>query len=346
MTLSDFKRFQLSGIEHIRPAQHLTTPPKLINSPGNVALFFGEAVIPPNRIGDFTQISGAIRRNDIFLLTHLGIGGEFGFPIDLRFFNHAFHQMSIQAIHTRIVELTGDGSENRQRFVVCLKQFSASFVLLSNVPQRIQGAALVELVQYDDVGKIDHVYLFQLGGRSEITGHHIHRNIHQIHNLRIRLADPRRFDDHQIVGRRPHDRNRFENRFAQGEVGLPRRKTPHIDPLVADGIHANPVAQQCAARLSFRGIHRNNGHRFVFKIMDETANQLVGKGTLARTPGARNTKYRNRLGSGKLFNFLAKGFKISIPALHGIFCKRDELGYDPGVLFSDRINLTIEPFNR
>ena len=51
------------------------------------------------------------------------------------------------------------------------------------------------------MGKIKHIYFFELAGGSEFTGHYVDRQINKIDNTRISLSDTGCFGNHQVKSR-------------------------------------------------------------------------------------------------------------------------------------------------
>jgi hypothetical protein len=73
-----------------------------------------------------------------------------------------------------------------------------ALVLLAHIAERIQRAALVELVERDQVREIEHVDFFQLGGGAVFRRHHVQAYVGMIDNLRVRLADAGRLQNDEI----------------------------------------------------------------------------------------------------------------------------------------------------
>ena len=70
--------------------------------------------------------------------------------------------------------------------------------LLAHVAQGVFSATAVEFVDGHQIGEVEHVDLFQLGGRAELAGHHIQAQVHVIHHGGVALADARRLHDDQV----------------------------------------------------------------------------------------------------------------------------------------------------
>jgi len=51
------------------------------------------------------------------------------------------------------------------------------------------------------MGKIKHIYFFELAGGTEFTGHYVDRQINEIGNTRISLSDTGRLGNHKVKAR-------------------------------------------------------------------------------------------------------------------------------------------------
>src|SRR3546814_15475088 len=60
-------------------------------------------------------------------------------------------------------------------------------------------AALVVLVEHDQLGEVDHVDLLELAGGAVVAGHHVHREVDQVDDLRVGLADAGGLDDDEVI---------------------------------------------------------------------------------------------------------------------------------------------------
>src|SRR3546814_20196841 len=74
-----------------------------------------------------------------------------------------------------------------------------SLPLLADVAQGVFGAALVVLVEHDQLGEVDHVDLLQLAGGAVVAGHHVHREVDHVDDLRVGLADAGGLADDQVI---------------------------------------------------------------------------------------------------------------------------------------------------
>ena len=89
-------------------------------------------------------------------------------------------QVGVERVHPRVVELGGAGAENRQLLGGGVEEPMVALVLLADVAQRVLRAAAGEFVDRHEVGEVEHVDFFELGGRTEFAGHNIHGYIYQI----------------------------------------------------------------------------------------------------------------------------------------------------------------------
>ncbi len=120
--------------------------------------------------------------------------------------------------------------------------------LLAHVAQRILGAALLELVDHDQVGEVEHVDLLELARGAVLARHHVDREVDQIDDLGVALADAGRLDHDQVEPGELEQRDRVGEHGAGGEMLAARRERAHEDALVRQAVHADAVAEQRATR--------------------------------------------------------------------------------------------------
>ncbi len=70
--------------------------------------------------------------------------------------------------------------------------------LLAHVAQRILRPAAVELVDRDEIGKVEHVDFLELAGGAELRRHHVQREVHMRDDGRVPLADAGSLDQYQV----------------------------------------------------------------------------------------------------------------------------------------------------
>ena len=82
-------------------------------------------------------------------------------------------QFPIQDVGARIVKLGSDRTEHRQRLIGHVEEIAVAAVLFADVAEGILGAFALKFVDGNNICKVEHVDLFQLGRSAELAGHHI-----------------------------------------------------------------------------------------------------------------------------------------------------------------------------
>ncbi len=95
-----------------------------------------------------------------------------------------------------IVPKTGSVSSAASKSVV------VALALLAHVAQRVERAALVELVDRDEVREVEHVDLLELRRGAVLGGHDVERDVGVLDDLGVGLADARGLDDRPGRSRR------------------------------------------------------------------------------------------------------------------------------------------------
>ena len=114
------------------------------------------------------------------------------------------------------------------------------------------------------------------------------------HDGGVALADARGLGDDQIEA----GQLAGGDGFRQGPGDLAARvaggERAHVDVGVADGVHADAVAQQRAAGALARGVHGDHGDlEAVGLVQADAPDQLVGERALARAAGAGDAQHGN-----------------------------------------------------
>jgi hypothetical protein len=168
-----------------------------------------------------------------------------------------------------------------------LERDAVALPLLAHVAQRVLGAALVELVEHHQLGEVEHVDLLELARRAEVAGHHVHREIDQVDDLRIALADAGGLDDHQVVAQRLEE----GDAVLQHAGWWPRSAGAWpSSACTRDGLRsefmrmrspssAPPVRRRVGSTADHRDVHLREAG-------EEAVEQLVGHRGLARAAGA------------------------------------------------------------
>ena len=152
-----------------------------------------------------------------------------------------------QAVHARVVEAAGDGREHRHAVVRQLERGAVAPPLLAHVAQRVLGAALLELVERDQLGEVEHVDLLELARRAVLAGHHVERHVDQVDDLGVALADARGLDHDQVEAGVAQQAEHVGQHGAGGEVLPARGERAHEHLLGRERVHADAVAEQRAA---------------------------------------------------------------------------------------------------
>ena len=132
-----------------------------------------------------------------------------------------------------------------------------------------------------------------------------------LHDRGVALPDARRFDDHEIEAGDLARCDRIGQRLRNFFACLARCQRAHVDlravgPRI-DRIHADAIAEQCAAALATRRIDRDHRDlQLVALIEANAAHQLVAQARLACAAGAGDAERRHLRGVGCLVQRLAK----------------------------------------
>ncbi len=109
----------------------------------------------------------------------------------------------VEARDARVGEARGHRRVDRHRRRAHGERLTVALHLLADVAQGVFGAALLELVERDKVGRVEHPDLLELARRAVLGRHHVERDVGQPRDLGIRLADACRLDDDKVEARRP-----------------------------------------------------------------------------------------------------------------------------------------------
>ena len=138
---------------------------QLVEFGGNDRLLGRPLIVFRVALGDLGQVAYPFGRNDIggtacipCVCVMLDLAVEF----HAAFYRYFFHQPFEEFIHAGIVELGGNGSDDRQFFILGRPQSMVAFELLTHIVQGIQCAGFIELVHTNHVGIIEHIDLLQL----------------------------------------------------------------------------------------------------------------------------------------------------------------------------------------
>ena len=136
--------------------------------------------------------------------------------------------------------------------------------LLLHITQGIEGTPFVEFVEGNQIGEIEHIDFFELGGGAVLGRHHIQAHIAVLDDFGIALTNTRCFEDDEVEARGLGYIHRILHIFAEREVALARGQRAHINAGVVDAVHPDAVAQQRATSFAFARVNRYNGDGFAF----------------------------------------------------------------------------------
>ena len=192
-----------------------------------------------------------------------------------------------------VVEGGGAGPEDGHVLRPRAERLPVADQLAGHVAEGVGAAAPLELVDRHHVGEVQHVDLFQLGGRAELGRHHVQRDVGQRHDRRVALPDPRRLQDHQVVAGRlaGADDGLDVVRQLVGAAGGQRAEEQVV---AVEGVHPDPVAEQRPAAAPVGRVDGQHRHpQLVLLVGAEPPDQLVGQRRLARPAGPGDTEHRD-----------------------------------------------------
>ena len=185
-----------------------------------------------------------------------------------------------------------------------------AFPLLANIPQGVFGTSLIKLVKHNDFSEVQHVNFFKLARRSILAGHNIQRQVDEIDNLAVALANAGRLhEDHFEV-------QRFQKQYGITEHGtgckmLPARcNGPHINLFIAQTVHANSITQQRTACSAPRRIDSQYSDIHGWKMLREARQNFIGNAAFPGTARSGNTDDRD--GASRNLPLATKFFEVGV----------------------------------
>ena len=115
-----------------------------------------------------------------------------------RLLDDGLHEGDVETVRTRIVELARDRAVDRHLVGGDVPQLAGALDLLLDVSESVEAAALVELVDRDKIGVVEHVDLLELGRGAVLGGHDVQARVAVVGDLGVRLADAARLDDDEV----------------------------------------------------------------------------------------------------------------------------------------------------
>ena len=232
------RRWAIAEMVHGRPER-----PELA---GDLSLRLRPRLVVANDLRDVLQVADAARRDDrgadrladIERVREAPIGppaAALGQPLQER---------HIDLIAAAVVELARDRRVHRHGLRWLREARVGALIRLAHVAQRVRAARLVVFVHHDHVRQIDHLDLLELGLGAELRRHHIHGQIRQIRDRRIRLSDAARLDQDEVEAERLAEHDGLVEGFTDLAARSARGERAHEHALAIERVHPDPIAQK------------------------------------------------------------------------------------------------------
>jgi hypothetical protein len=248
----------------------------------------------------------------------------------------------VEGRHPVVVELGGDGAEDRHLLRFAVEGLAVALDLLAHVLHGVVAAAFFELVDRHQVGEVQHVDLLELGGGPVLARHDVQGDVHEVHDARVPLADAGGFGDDQVEARGLDRQDGVGQRFGDFGGGAARGERAHVDPRVANGVHADAVAQERPAGLAARGVAAQDGYAYLFEVVQDAHDQLVGQRGLAGPPGAGDADHGHPAAADLLGQLRAQFGQVAVFEGFGHLGRRDEIGHQPLVVRREPLEGEVE----
>ena len=201
---------------------------------------------------------------------------------------------------TVVVEPGGDGAEHRLRPSVTGREPVVPFPLPADLAEGVVGTASIEFVDGHHVGQFEHVDLLELGGGAVLRCHHVERDIGDVGDGGVTLADAGGLHHDQpepCRGAGHHDQGEPVGKLGGGPPGGQRAEE---DIGGVDGVHPDAVTEQGAPAAAPGGIDGQDGDgQLVLLVEPEPSDDLVGQRRLARAAGTGDAQHRRGSSAGE-----------------------------------------------
>ncbi len=192
-----------------------------------------------------------------------------------------------QPVDPRVVETTGDRREHREIGIGELRLVRmVTAPLLAHIAQAVLGTPLLALVEYDQVGEVEHVDLLELTCGAVLARHDIQRQVHEIDDLGVGLPDAGRLDNDEIESGRLVQLDHVLQHGRGGEVLPAGGQRPHENRIRRQGVHADAISEERATAAPARGVHRDHGDLQIREGAHQARQELVGETRLTGTAGS------------------------------------------------------------
>ncbi len=191
-----------------------------------------------------------------------------------------------QAIHARVSKLTGHRCDDGQVFVWCVEHVAVAAHLFSDGAQSVFTSALLELVEHDEVGHVEHLDFLKLRVRAELCGHHVQRMVGNGRDRVTALANAAGLTEDEV---KTHGFGHVDGTvkvIRDFRARAAARQRAHEQVAVGQGVHADAVAQKCAARALSRRIDAQQADLQFGVVAQDAEHQFIEKAGFTRAPGS------------------------------------------------------------
>ena len=185
-------------------------------------------------------------------------------------FGDAGENVGEKRVDTLVVELAGIGGvhgdiELEQRPLLAGIDLDPPVLdpVEDHLSKSIFRPGFIALVDDDGIGQIQHVDLVQLGRGPILAGHDVDGVVADFRHAGGTLPDTAGLHDDDVESGGLEHVYRIRKRRAELRIALAGGKAPHVDPLVTQTVHANPVPQERSTGGGLRGVYRQYSHRHV-----------------------------------------------------------------------------------
>ena len=212
-----------------------------------------------------------------------------------------------QAIHARVGELAGHRGDDGQVLIWSIEHVPVAAHLLADGPQGVFAAALLELVQHDEISDIEHLDFLELRVGAEFRGHHVEGVVGHGRDGVTALADAAGFAEDEVEADRLGHLDGAVEVIRNLRARAAARQRAHEQVVVGECVHADAVAQQGAAGALSCGVHAQQADLEFGIVAHDAQHQFVQEAGFSGPTGAGESDDGNvalgRSGTG--------GFEVS-----------------------------------
>ncbi len=266
-------------------------------------------MVAAHQLGDVGEVAGTRARDDLPAVAG-GLAGDDGQEAvahDEALARELRAQLLVERGDAVVVEAGGDGAEHRHVLGRVVEPLTVAHHLAAHGTQRVVGATTLELVDRHHIGEVEHVDLLELRGRAVLGRHHEQRDVGELGDRGVALADAGRLHDHEVGTPRRAGRDGVGQARRDLGGGVTRGQRPEVHVRRVDRVHADAVAEERTATAATGGVDRDDRDAELVLLVDaEAAHQLVGERRLARTPGAGDAEHGHTAADGGAAQLVAR----------------------------------------